>query len=130
MPLVALADQDVDRAGAAGALADPGAQGQRGLLQRQGHAGAVAAAGGEGFKRGGEGVGRGVDRLEAHRDPGLPADAGVDARRQRGGDRMRSEEHTSELQSLMRSSSAVIYFQNKHVRSQHHYYNTQRDTST
>src|SRR3546814_5996074 len=42
----------------------------------------------EGFKRGGEGVGRGVDRLEAQRDPGLPAEAGVDARRQRVGDRM------------------------------------------
>src|SRR3546814_18154119 len=53
-----------------------------------GHAGAVAAAGGEGFKRGGEGVGRGIDRLEAQCDPGLPAEAGVDARRQRVGDRM------------------------------------------
>src|SRR3546814_3709101 len=94
-----------------------------------GHAGAVAAAGGEGFKRGGEGVGRGIDRLEAQCDPGLPAEAGVDARRQRVGDRMaehgvvgfghggplcmRSEEHTSELQSLMRISYAVFCLKKK-----------------
>src|SRR3546814_2801875 len=37
-----------------------------------------------------------------------------------GGDRRRSEEHTSELQSLMRTSYAVFCLKKKNIITQHH----------
>src|SRR3546814_5226110 len=70
--------------GRAGRTAGAGAAGRAGLVRRQ--------------------------RLEGDVRAGRDARTGLDAR---GGARTRSEEHTSELQSLMRSSYAVFCLKKK-----------------
>src|SRR3546814_3224279 len=56
-----------------------------------------------------EGIGRRIARLDAPRRAGF----GVEGRRAVGGNDLRSEEHTSELQSLMRISYAVFCLKKK-----------------
>src|SRR3546814_4940860 len=63
------------------------------------------------------------DRVEVDRRVGRPADRRIDADRvQKGGARQyvaRSEEHTSELQSLMRISYAVFCLKKKKTKKEH-----------
>src|SRR3546814_2076938 len=49
----------------------------------------------------------------------LVADEGVGGIEHRGIVAPRSEEHTSELQSLMRNSYAVFFFKKKHITNNH-----------
>src|SRR3546814_1536055 len=55
-----------------------------------------------------------VRLFSKHRDPGHEPEGGIEIRKAKGpGDRVRSEEHTSELQSLMRISYAVFCLKKK-----------------
>src|SRR3546814_1139351 len=61
----------------------------------------------------GEGAPQGADRRPAPRDRAQGSIGGTDAGRQHGRPVRRSEEHTSELQSLMRISYAVFCLKKK-----------------
>ena len=88
VPGVAVAHQGVGGAGATRVLGGVRAQGEGGFLQRRGDVGAGAATGGEFGQRLLETGRLRVDRAVVDGDPGLPAERGVDARRERMRDGM------------------------------------------
>jgi hypothetical protein len=88
VPALAVADQRVDRAGAFGARAEQVAQPRGRLLVRQRDVGAGTTGAREAGERGREIAGCRFDRGVIERDRRLPAERGMDARRQRMQDRI------------------------------------------